>query len=102
LNGDAVPDAALMMTQDAGGTGTFYYVAAALAMPQGTRGTNALYLGDRIAPQNISIQNGEIVVNYADRSPGEPMTAQPSVGVTRYFKIDASSTLIEVSSSVAQ
>jgi hypothetical protein len=31
------------------------------------------------------IRNEVLIVNYADRAPGEPMTAQPSVGVSKYL-----------------
>jgi hypothetical protein len=96
LNGDGKPDAAIILTQNSGGSGTFYYVSAAINATSGAVGTNAILLGDRIAPQNITIQNEQIVVNYADRNPGEPMTTQPSVGITKYFSLD-SSTLQEVS-----
>ncbi|HVM73786.1 MAG TPA: hypothetical protein VMU13_02860 [Candidatus Paceibacterota bacterium] len=85
LNGDGVPDAAFLLTQTSGGSGTFYYVVAALKTATGYQGTNAILLGDRIAPQTTEIKNGQIVVNYADRAAGEPMTAQPSVGVTKYI-----------------
>jgi hypothetical protein len=88
LNGDSTPDAAFILTQNTGGSGTFYYVAVALKMPSGYQGTNAILLGDRIAPQTTEIKNGQLIVNYADRKPGEPMTAQPSVGVSKYFKIN--------------
>jgi len=88
LNGDGMPDAAMIIVQQPGGSGTFYYVVAALAGSNGTgQGTNAILLGDRIAPQNVSIENGVITVNYADRKPGEPMTNQPSVGVTKQFAV---------------
>ena len=70
LNGDGKSDAALMLVQDSGGSGTFYYIAAAINTPSGAIGTNAILLGDRIAPQNIAIQNGQIVANYADPQPG--------------------------------
>jgi hypothetical protein len=96
LNGDGKSDAALMLVQDSGGSGTFYYIAAAINTPSGAIGTNAILLGDRIAPQNIAIQNGQIVANYADRNPGEPMTTQPSLGVTKYLSYQ-SSTLVEAS-----
>lgn len=90
LNGDGKADAAVVLTQDSGGSGTFYYVAAAINTGSGTVGTNAILLGDRIAPQNILIQNGEIIANYADRNPGEPMTTSPSVGVSKYFVVNGS------------
>ncbi len=87
LNGDGTRDAALLLVQNAGGSGTFYYAAAALATSAGAEGTNAILLGDRIAPQNISIASGTILVNYADRNAGEPMTTQPSLGVSKYFTV---------------
>ena len=87
LTGNGAGDAAFLITQTGGGSGTFYYIVAAIKTTDGYRGTNGILLGDRIAPQSTEIKNGEIVVNYADRSAGEPMTAQPSVGVTRYFRV---------------
>ena len=90
LNNDGKPDAALILVQNPGGSGTFYYAAAAINTPGGAVGTNAILLGDRIAPENISIANGKIVANYADRNPGEPMTAAPSLGVTKYFSYNGS------------
>ncbi len=88
LNGDGVADAAFILTQQTGGTGTFYYVAALLSASGGFVGTNAILLGDRIAPQTTEYLNGQLVVNFADRKPGEPMTAMPSVGVSKYFKVE--------------
>jgi hypothetical protein len=87
LNGDRVKDVAFLLTQDDGGSGTFYYVVAALKVATGYLGTNAILIGDRIAPQTTEINNGEIIVNYADRRLDDPMTAQPSVANSRYFKI---------------
>lgn len=88
FNGDGIPDLAFIVTQSPGGSGTFYYVVAALQNAQGGyAGTNAIFLGDRIAPQTTEFQNGRIIVNYADRKEGEPMTAIPSVGTSRYFEI---------------
>ena len=87
LNGDDIPDLVFILSQTTGGSGTFYYVVATLKLPDGPRGTNAILLGDRIAPQTTEIKNGEIIVNYADRAPHDPMTAQPSVGVSKYLKV---------------
>lgn len=87
LNGDGKTDAAVIIVQNPGGSGTFYFVAAALNAENRTEGTNAILLGDRIAPQTLAVNNGQIIANYADRRAGEPMTAQPSVGVSRYFTV---------------
>jgi hypothetical protein len=87
FNNDGVEDVAFILTQSGGGTGNFYYVAAALSQRNGYNGTNAILLGDRIAPQTTEFRNGEIIVNYADRKPDEAMAEAPSVGVSRYFKV---------------
>jgi heat shock protein HslJ len=98
LNGDMRDDVAFLLTQTTGGSGTFFYVVSALKMDAGYAGTNGILLGDRIAPQSTSIDNGEIVVSYADRRPDEPFTIAPSVGVSRRFKV-VNENLIEVSST---
>ena len=86
LNGDGMPDIAFVLTQTGGGSGTFYYVVTALKTANGYQGTNGVLLGDRIAPQSTQINNGQIVVNYADRATGEPMATAPSVGVSKYLQ----------------
>ena len=87
LDGDGFPDAVFFLTQDSGGSGTFYYVAVALNKGTSYQGLQAVYLGDRIAPQTISISNGMVSVNYADRKKGEPMSTSPSVGITKYLSV---------------
>jgi hypothetical protein len=95
FNGDGIEDTAFLLTQNSGGSGTFYYVVAALGSKDGCKGTNAVLLGDRIAPQTTEFNNGEIIVNYADRKPNEPMTATPSMGVSKYLEVKDGS-LVEV------
>jgi heat shock protein HslJ len=93
LNGDGRDDVVFLLTQSTGGSGTFSYVVAALNTGHGYVGSDGYLLGDRIAPQTTNVsqnpdQKGVIVVNYAVRAPGEPMTAQPSVGKSAYLKLD--------------
>lgn len=95
VNSDGMEDAAFILTSDGGGTGTFYYVAVALKTATGYTGTNAVFIGDRIAPQTTEFQNGFIVVNYADRGAGEPMSAPATIGVSKTYTID-NGVLIEI------
>lgn len=93
LNGDGREDVAFILTQNQGGSGTFYYAVAALNMANGYIGSDAYVLGDRIAPQSVTLspdpsQQYVVVFNYADRAAGEPMTTQPSVGKSAYLKLD--------------
>lgn len=95
VTGDGMPDAAFLITQDTGGSGVFYYAVAAINTGSGYKTTNAYLIGDRIAPQNIVIPPGsmDIQVNYADRAPGEPMTAKPATGKTLILRVTPDGTL---------
>ena len=89
LNSDTVPDMAFLVARSGGGSGTFYYVVAALQNASGRfNGTNAVFLGDRIAPQSAEIRNGVLIVNYADRGPDDPFTTPPYVGKSAYVYYD--------------
>lgn len=87
LDGDGREDVVCILTQNGGGSGMFFYAAAALRTEAGWVGTNAILLGDRIAPQTSAFQDDQVVINYADRLPDEPMTARPSRGVSRWFGV---------------
>jgi len=93
LNNDGREDVIFLLTEYAGGTGTFYYAVAALNTEKGYVGSDGYFLGDRIAPQTTEVSQNPrhknvIVVNYADRRSIDPMTAQPSVGKSVYLKLD--------------
>jgi heat shock protein HslJ len=89
LDGDGREDIAFLMTQESGGTGTFYYVVAALATEGSYRGSQGLLLGDRIAPQSAQSGDGTtVVVSYRDRAPGEPFTAEPTVDKSVQLLLD--------------
>lgn len=87
INRDGQADVAFILTQDTGGSGTFYYLAVALASDQGAKGLNAILLGDRINPLTTGIIAETILVNYDDRKATEPMNVAPSVGVSKYFQV---------------
>ena len=89
FNNDGVMDTAFLLTQSTGGTGVFYYLVAAVKFPDGYHGSEAVRIGDRILPQSTTLENGVIVVNYADRTADEPFSVTPSVGKTGRFMFDA-------------
>jgi hypothetical protein len=98
FDGNGQEDAVFILTREMGGSGVFYYVAAILGNGSGT---NALPIGDRIAPETSEFRNGMIIVNYADRKPEEDFSAEPSVGVSRYFRI-VDGTLFELMPTLAE
>jgi hypothetical protein len=93
LNDDGREDVVFIVAHERGGSGTFFYVVAALNADTGYLGSDGYLLGDRIAPQTTEVSRNPrhksvVVVNYADRKPGEPMTAPPSVGKSVYLKLN--------------
>ncbi len=87
LDGDGLVDVAFLLTQNSGGSGTFFYAVVTIRTADGWKGTNAVLLGDRVAPQITNISGTTILVNYADRNPGEPVTTRPSLGVTKRLSV---------------
>lgn len=93
LDGDGDNDVAFILTQETGGSGTFYYAVAALNTVDGYVGSDGYFLGDRIAPQSTDISQNPrhknvVVFNYAERAEDEPMSTEPSLGKSAYLKLD--------------
>ncbi len=90
LDGDGREDVVFILTQETGGSGVFYYVVGALDRPGGYIGSHGLFLGDRIAPQTMEARpRNMIIVNYADRAPGQSFTVPPSIGKSMWLRFDA-------------
>ena len=93
LDEDGREDVVFLLTQQTGGSGTFYYVVAALNTLNGYTGSHGVLLGDRIAPQTTELSRNPshknvVVVNYADRAPGESFAVRPSIGKSIWLKLD--------------
>lgn len=88
VNGDDEGDTVLLLARTGMGSGTFIYAAAYVSGPVGYRGTNTIFLGDRIDAEEISIAaNGTITVTYLDRGEDEPMSAEPTIRTTKTLVI---------------
>lgn len=92
LDADGDEDIAFLVTHQPGGSGTFFYLAGAINDGGKYTGTNVMLIGDRIAPQTTEYRDlgapygARVIVNYADRGPGEPFTTQPSFGKSLFAK----------------
>jgi hypothetical protein len=88
LDHDGDLDAVVILVNEPGGSGTFYYVAAAERSTDGYHGSAAVLLGDRIAPQAVTFESGMVTVSFAERLAGEPASSPPSVVVSRRFSFE--------------
>jgi hypothetical protein len=101
LDGDGDEDAAVVIVYDPGGSGTFYYIAAAIHQNGQYKGTAGYRLGDRIILQTLAYDNGVLLVRYLDRRPGEPMSAPPSARTAVQLRM-AGDKLAPLSSGTAE
>jgi hypothetical protein len=89
LDEDGDKDAAILLVNSSGGTGSFYYAVLGINNgKQGYKASNTIFLGDRIAPQTIEIHDGRALFNYAVRKESEPMSARPSIGKSFWVNFD--------------
>jgi hypothetical protein len=86
-DGDGRADTIVVLTQQPGGSGTFYYVAVVLNGATGVTTTPATLLGDRVVLNGVRLDGATIVVELLDRGSGEPFTTSPSVSVTKRFAV---------------
>jgi hypothetical protein len=94
LDADGVPDAAVVLATDAGGSGTFLELAAVLNRGGVPESQAILFLGDRVPVHRIRIVDGEIQVDLTMHGPADPMCC-PSVRGTRRFGF-AADELVEI------
>lgn len=91
LTGDGRADDALLIVNDPGGSGTFYYAVVAVEDDGRYRATNVVPLGDRIVPQRIEFTDGRFVYEYLSRRPGEPLSVTPTVPTSTAVEYDRQS-----------
>jgi hypothetical protein len=90
VDGDGAEDTVFLVTQETAAGNVFFFAVAALKRGDGYLGSKAVLLGDRIAPQTTGKGEGRmIVVNFATRAPGEPITARASMGKSMWLLFDA-------------
>jgi len=87
LNGDTVNDAAAILAEDAGGSGTFYYLHAIYNGGFYIYSIANAFLGDRVKIKGLKIEDGIIYVDMVRHKPEDPMCC-PTDEVIRKFKLE--------------
>ncbi len=85
INKDGRADTALLLARSGGASGVFIYIAGYISGPVSYKGTNAIFIGDRVAPRSISIDTGVVTLKYLDRGEDEPFSAEPTIERTMRF-----------------
>ena len=86
INKDGTDDVAVVLTNDTGESGTFYYLSIF------TSGTpvveNTYNFGDRVVVKDLTFTDGKFQVSYLDRSPDQDITSEPSIEITTIAEMD--------------
>lgn len=84
LDGDGVEDAALVLTDEPGGSGTFVSLAAARNVDGEAEGVATTPLGDRVKVEALAIADGIITVELVTHGPSDPMCCPTQAATWRY------------------
>jgi hypothetical protein len=85
LNGDGVTDAAVVLAENYGGSGTFLSLVPVLATPEGANPQKGVNLGDRVQVQSVVISGGTVSVSLLAQGPNDPQCC-PSLAETRVYQ----------------
>jgi len=86
LNGDGVPDAAVLLGSNTGGSAVFEDVVAVLNRKGGPDPRARTFLGDRVRVDTLAIRDGAIYVHMIAHGPSDPMCC-PTLAVSKTFAI---------------
>ncbi len=72
LDGDQIPEAAVVYIHNSGGTDYHYMLSILEATPQGPREIDCLHLGDRVQLQDVRIRKGQVLLDMVSHGPKDP------------------------------
>jgi len=89
LDGDGVDDAAVLLVENSGGSGSFVYLAAVLNRDGQPENVATTLLGDRAQVAELSIDSGRIGVKMLTHGPDDPMCC-PSQESQKTYTLEGS------------
>jgi hypothetical protein len=86
LNGDGLPDAAVLLAENGGGTGVFVSLVVMLNQDGQPVQGDAELVDDRPLIHSLTIQDGQIILKATIHAASDPMCC-PSLAVTKTYKL---------------
>ncbi len=86
LDGDGIPDAAVVVFISGGGSGTFIHLVAVLDRDGAPAQAAWAFLGDRVPVENLTIASGQIVATLLTHRPSDGLCC-PTLNITRAFTL---------------
>jgi hypothetical protein len=91
INEDGVDDTAVVLINDAGGSGTFYYLGI-LTSGSTPIVENTTFLGDRLVVKSINFVGKNFEVTYLDRDSETSFDQPATIEITGIAELDATKT----------
>lgn len=88
IDGDGKEDAVVILKDETGGSGVFYYAAVVLSNNGTSKVSNSVLLGDRIRVKAISVLSGVISIDILDRADTDSFATPASIEKTIILSID--------------
>lgn len=95
LNGDGLADAAVLLVENSGGSGSFIYLAAVIDQAGQPVNAATTLIGDRVEIKSITIENGRIIMEFVTPGPDDPLCC-PTLNVRQSYVLQGDQ-LVEVS-----
>ncbi|MBI5303424.1 MAG: PD40 domain-containing protein [Chloroflexi bacterium] len=86
LNGDGVPDAAVVIATNTGGTGVFHDLYAVVNERGTPKPVASFALGDRVQLKAAAIQGSEVALDLIVHGPKDPLCC-PTLAATRSYRL---------------
>lgn len=86
LNGDGVQDAAVVLTENSGGSGSFVYLAAVVDDAGSMTNVATVLLGDRWEINSLTVTDGQIALDALRPGATDPLCC-PSENVSQHYML---------------
>ena len=96
LQGEGSHDAAVLLAESSGGSGSMVYLAAMSARQGKAVSIGTARVGDRVQVRSFSIETGGVVMELVAHAPEDPLCC-PTLKVTSRWECGRSDSLVEVS-----
>lgn len=87
VDGDGKKDAVVLLRNEAGGTGIFYYVAFVSSKEDSPKISKAVFLGDRIRIHEITIHTNLVMVDIRERGVDSSFVGVPDIPKAILFEV---------------
>ncbi len=87
LDGDGKKDAVVLLRNEAGGTGIFYYAALVTSRDGSPKVSKAVFLGDRIRIHEITTHNNLVMIDIRERAVDASFVGVPDIPKALLFEV---------------